>query len=138
MRHGDGMDRQVSAATDLDDPQLLARLEGAAHPEDDDALTLGLIVMDRTGRVVGYNAAESQRSGLSAARVVGRHFFTDVGPCTDNAVVAGRYAAAAARDEDLDASVDYVFTFHMRPTPVRLRLLAARGSDRQYLVVQDR
>jgi photoactive yellow protein len=88
-------------------------------------------VMDRDGRVIGYNRAESELSGLPADGVIGRNFFVEIGPCTNNYLIAQRYQDS----EDLDEQLDYVFTYRMAPTPVRLRLLARRGSPRQYLAV---
>ena len=90
--------------------------------------------MDRDGTVLGYNQRESQLSGLPPARVAGRNFFTDVGPCTNNFMVAQRYADS----DDLDEQLDYGFTFQMVPTTGRLRLLARKGSGRLYLAVQPR
>ena len=115
------------------DGDLLTVLESNAVESFDD-LGFGVVTMDRTGVVIGYNADESQRSGLSRERVLGRDFFIEVGPCTNNHLIAERYRAAAELDDELD----YVFTFRIRPTPVRLRLLAAPGSPRQYLVVRSR
>ena len=99
-----------------------------------DGLEFGLITMDRDGTVVGYNTFESERAGLSPERVLGRHFFSEVGPCTDNPLVAGHYRTEGR----LDHRMDYVFTFRMRVTPVELRLMAAAGSPRQYLAVRGR
>lgn len=115
------------------DAGLLDALESVSLDDIDD-LPFGLIVMDRAARVLGYNAAESRLSGLSPQGVLGRNFFVDVGPCTNNYLVAQRYAD----QPDLDEQLDYVFTFKMAPTPVRLRLLARAGSPRQYLAVQPR
>jgi photoactive yellow protein len=117
----------------IDDPALLDGLESVALAEIDD-VAFGLVVMDRDGVVRGYNQRESRLSGLAPADVTGRNFFTDVGPCTNNYLVAQRYADS----DELDEQLDYVFTFRMAPTPVRLRLLARKGSDRQYLAVQPR
>jgi len=44
----------------------------------------------------------------------------DVGPCTNNYLVAQRFLDC----DELDEQLDYVFTFRMAPTPVRLRMLA--------------
>ena len=112
------------------DPGLLAALESAPLGRLDD-FGFGLIVMDRDGRVLGYNQAESELSGLPPADVIGRNFFVEIGPCTNNYLIAQRYQDS----EELDEQLDYVFTYRMAPTPVRLRLLARPGSPRQYLVV---
>jgi photoactive yellow protein len=116
------------------DPGLLDTLESAPLDVIDD-LGFGLIVMDRDGQVLGYNQAESKLSGLPAGEVIGRNFFVEIGPCTNNYLIAERYRDSASQETSLDEQLDYVFTYRMAPTPVRLRLLARRGSPRQYLVV---
>lgn len=117
----------------FDDPHLLGWLEadGLVHIDD---LDFGLIVSGRDGVVVAYNANESARSGLRRDTVIGRNFFVDVAPCVNNYLVAERYTDV----EELDEQLDYVFTFRMRPTPVRLRMLVGKGSPRQYLAVRSR
>ncbi len=112
------------------DPGLLDALESVPPGRIDD-FDFGLIVMDRDGRVLGYNQAESELSGLPAGEVIGRNFFVEVGPCTNNYLIAQRYQDS----EELDEQLNYVFTYRMAPTPVRLRLLARRGSPQQYLAV---
>ncbi len=119
------------------DPGLLDTLESVSLDLIDD-FGFGLIVMDRDGRVLGYNQAESKLSGLPAADVIGRNFFVEIGPCTNNYLIAQRYQDSASEGVSLDEQLDYVFTYRMAPTPVRLRLLARPGSPRQYLVVQLR
>jgi photoactive yellow protein len=119
------------------EPELLDALEACPLDSIDD-FAFGLIVMDRDGRVTGYNQAESQLSGLPVDQVVGRNFFVDVGPCTNNYLIAQRYHDTRDAGGGLDEELDYVFTYRMAPTPVRLRLLARPGSARQYLAVRLR
>jgi PAS domain S-box-containing protein len=59
--------------------------------EEADALPYGLIVLDRSGVVVGYNEAESRLSGLARSRVLGRHFFIEIAPCTRVRAFGGLY-----------------------------------------------
>ena len=119
------------------EPGLLDALESVPADRIDD-VGFGLIVMDRDGGVTGYNQAESQLSGLPVDEVAGRNFFVEVGPCTNNYLIAQRYQDCAGQDQELDEQLDYVFTYRMSPTPVRLRLLARPGSARQYLAVRLR
>jgi photoactive yellow protein len=126
----------VSAASKpwaFGEPGLLDALEMIPLDRIDE-IGFGLIVMSRSGEVIGYNAFESERSGLLAGRVMGRNFFEDIGPCTNNYLIAQRFVDC----DELDEQLDYVFTFRMAPTPVRLRLLARAGSLRQYLAVRFR
>lgn len=97
-----------------------------------DAFSFGVIAMAFDGTVVAYNAAEAALSGLTPARVIGRHFFSAVAPCTNNFMVAHRFET----ESDLDETIDYVFTLRMMPTPVRLRLLKRPGAARMYLLVE--
>jgi photoactive yellow protein len=113
------------------DPDLLDRLE-AADDATLDTAPFGVVAMTEDGDVTSYNAAESQLSGLTHAKVVRRHFFSAVAPCTNNFMVAYRFET----EPELDDIIDYVFTLRMQPTKVRLRLLKQPGRRRMYLVVE--
>jgi hypothetical protein len=54
------------------------------------------------------------------------------GVCMNNFMVAQRF-----EDEDvLDTVIDYVLTFRMRPTPVKLRLVRQWNLSRRYLLIR--
>ncbi len=97
-----------------------------------DQLSFGVIGLTRTGEVDVYNLTESRLAGLSAAHVKGRQFFSEVGICMNNFMVAQRFEDEPA----LDAVISYVLTLRMRPTPVKLRLLQKAGIARSYVLVQ--
>ena len=113
-----------------DSADLLERLEALPGPALD-RLPFGVIGFDSDERVVIYNATESEMAGIEPKRVIGAHLFTEVAPCTNNYLVAERYRC----QDELDEQLDYVFTLRMRPTPVRLRLLAHPEARHRYLVV---
>jgi len=98
---------------------------------DLDSLDFGVVEMDLSGKVLRYNATESRFSGLAAARVVGRRFFTEVAPCSDNAMVAHRFNQPV-----VDETVRYTFALKMKPVPVTLRMVKAVGIPRMYLLVR--
>jgi photoactive yellow protein len=114
------------------DTDLLDRLE-AMDDTALDALPFGVVAMSEAGTVTRYNLAESHLSGLTPAIVVGRNFFTSVAPCTNNFLVAFRFE----NEPVLDAIIDYVFTFRIKPTAVKLRLLK-QNARRMYLAVERR
>jgi photoactive yellow protein len=122
---------EAELAWNFTDPNLLDLLE-AADDAALDAAPFGVVAMTEDGDVSSYSAAESRLSGLTPSRVVGRHFFSAVAPCTNNFMVAQRFETEPA----LDAVVDYVFTVRMQPTKVKLRLLKQPGRRRMYLVVE--
>ncbi len=99
---------------------------------DLDGVEFGVVRMDRGGDVVSYNMAESRLSGLDKEAVIGQNFFVQVAPCTNNFLVSQRYQDS----DELDETLEYVFTYRMVPTPVRLRLLKRRESHYQYLLVE--
>jgi photoactive yellow protein len=114
---------------------LLPALHSLSN-HDLDQLDFGVIGFDDACTVRRYNAHESKASGLSPQRVLGLHFFDEVAVCMNNYLVAQRFEDAASGAGSLDDTIDYVLTLRMRPTPVRLRLLAAPGLDRRYVLVQ--
>ena len=101
-----------------------------------DALDFGVIGFDGEGVVRRYNQFESEAAGLSPERVLGHALFTVVAPCMNNFLVAQRFEDALAEDTALDDAVPYVLTLRMRPTKVRLRLLAVPGTAMRYVLVQ--
>ena len=114
----------------FDSPTLLTELENATAAALDTA-DFGIVRMKSDGAALAYNPYESRLSGLSPEGVFGKNFFTQIAPCTNNFMVAERYNAPGA----LDATLDYVFTYKMKPTKVRLRLLKRAGATEQYLAV---
>lgn len=112
-------------------PAALALLE-AASPAELDAVAFGVIGLSTDAKVAIYNTAEAAFSGLTPARVIGRHFFQSVAPCTNNYMIAQRFES----EPELDATISYVFTLRMSPTPVRLRLLRSAAATRMYLLVE--
>lgn len=116
---------------DFDDGDLFDQLIASSDAQLQDT-RFGVVAMDADNRVVMYNRTESTLSGLSPERVVGRHFFSEVAPCTNNFMVGHRFE----NEEELDATIDYLFTLRMKPTQVRLRMLARRDLPRRFLIVQ--
>ncbi|MEE4244741.1 MAG: hypothetical protein V2I33_04990 [Kangiellaceae bacterium] len=88
----------------------------------------GVVKMDHSGTVTDYNNSQSEHTGMSKDAVMGKHFFTQVAPCTNNFMVSQKYDSA----EGLDETVPYTFTIKMAPTPLTLRLL--KDSSSQYLL----
>jgi photoactive yellow protein len=111
--------------------KLFETLEAVDNQYFDD-LDFGVIKMDRQGSIKAYNKCEANLAANDQQEVLGKNFFTQVAPCTNNFMVAERYSKF---EEDLDELVDYVFTYRIKPTPVTLRLLASSSSDNQYLIV---
>lgn len=122
---------------DFSQPDIAARLEQCSVQELDE-LEFGVIGFDDETIVRTYNAFEAKMAGLSPERVLGAHLFSTVAQCMNNFMVAQRFEDAAAAGERLDTELDYVFTLRMRPSKVRLRLVATPGASLRYVLVNRR
>ena len=97
-----------------------------------DTLSFGVVGLSSDGLVEIYNATEERLAGLSRGGVIGTHYFSVTAQCMNNFMVAQRFEDEA----EIDAIIDYVLTLRMRPTPVRLRLLKASGTDRRFILIE--
>jgi photoactive yellow protein len=97
-----------------------------------DTLDFGVVGIDRTGLTARYNMVEARLAGLARDEVLGQEFFMVTGICMHNFLVSQRF-----EDEPmLDVTLDYVLTFRMRPTPVKLRLLQDPKCLLRYVLIQ--
>ena len=113
------------------DTLTLAELQ-TMRAEALDDLPFGVIGMDTSGIAQIYNAAEARMAGLAADTVLGSSFFNAIAQCMNNYLVAQRFEDEA----ELDAVIPYVLTLRMRPTPVRMRLLASPSSPLRYILIE--
>lgn len=109
----------------------LRDLDGMDAPTCD-TLPYGVIGLDSSNMVLVYNQTESRLAGLAPERVIGRPFFDVIAQCMNNYLVAQRFDD----EPELDAIIPYVLTLRMRPTPVRLRMLASAGGMRRYVLIE--
>lgn len=120
------------AATSFARPALLARLDAQTRLELD-ALPFGAVRTDAAGVVTEYNRYESQLAGVAPSEAIGRNFYTEVAPCTNNAVFYGSFKRGVAAGAYSLAFV-YTFSYRMTPTPVRIHLHHAAGGGHWILV----
>lgn len=118
----------------FDSAQLCERLQDMPSV-DLDELPFGVIGFDAQGLVARYNRYESTAAAFPADTVMGQHLFIELAPCLNNYLIAGRFEDAAQQHEPLDETMPYVLTFRMRPTRVRLRLLASPAHALRFILV---
>ena len=94
-------------------------------------LPFGLVKMNQANEVVFYNKHESEITGVDPSTAIGKVFFTQIAPCTNNFMVAEKY-----KQVELDEELDYLFTYVTTPTKVRLRLLKSAQFAHQYMLVR--
>ncbi len=119
----------------FDQEGILELLQGLTDLELD-SLDFGVIGFDSGGAVCRYNAYESSHSRVSPDQARGSQLFTELAQCMNNYMVAQQFEAAGAAGKSLDVLMDYVFSWRMRPTQVRLRLLYEESSPTRYILVR--
>jgi photoactive yellow protein len=98
-------------AYDLEKVQLLRH-------EELDAAPFGIIIVDRSGTILEYNAYERSLAHLGNREVAGRNFFTDVVPCTAIRDFQGRFAEFLSSNEVSIEPFEFVFAFPHGPERV--------------------
>lgn len=107
---------------------------GQAVPEDLNRADFGIIKIDDDGEILFFNQYESDLSGVAPEDAVGKNFFTEIAPCTNNRLFRGRFKKGLRKD-DLDATFTYTYTYRMRPTLVTIHLYRdSRGAN--WIMVQ--
>ncbi len=96
-----------SVAFDPFDLDKAKRLTGG----DLDALPFGVIVVDRTGTILEYNAYERALASMGGRQMVGLNFFRDVAPCTAIADFEGRFETFLDSAQTSIEPFEFVFPF---------------------------
>jgi photoactive yellow protein len=119
------------------DPTTVLHLADGLTPDELDELPYGMIQLDEWGRILRYNAVESRLASLPPERAVGRHFFTEVAPCTKVQQFYGRFKDGVVH-EALDVTFDFHFAFKQHPRDVTVRLFYSRRTRTVWVMVSER
>ena len=106
-------------------------------PAELDTLPYGMIQLDAAGRILKYNAVESRLASLPQQQQIGKHFFTEVAPCTKVQKFYGCFRDGVLR-EDLDTSFQFHFAFKQNPRDVTVRLFYSKRTGSVWVMVSDR
>ena len=79
-------------------------------PGELDSLPVGMIQLDRTGKVLKFNQTESDLARVAAADAIGKSFFDEVAPCTKVQAFYGKFLEGV-QNRQLQTVFDYVFRF---------------------------
>lgn len=105
-----------------------------------DSLPIGVVVLDRTGRIVVFNRHEEVLAGRKRERVLGKPFFVDVAPCMDVRELAGAFRERVeARTLDERVQIEFAFPHAEAPRAVVCRLKSFVADDEPFgmLLVED-
>ena len=126
---------QLSPAA-ADAGSLLAGAD-ALSTEQLDALPFGMIQLDESGRILRYNATESRLAALPQQQQIGRHFFTEVAPCTRVQEFHGRFQQGVA-NKSLDTTFQFHFAFRDHPRDVTVRMFYSARTRSVWVMVSER
>ena len=103
-----------------------------------DQLPYGLVVIDRTGRVLFYNETEARLTGFSRARVIGRNFFREVAPCTAVQGFEGIFRDFVAGKRGRSVFFDFAFHFSSGTQNVTIALSSGRRAGQVNVMMMRR
>jgi photoactive yellow protein len=98
-----------------------------------DGADFGIVRVDDEGIVEFYNQYESNLAGIDPEDAVGRNFFTDLAPCSNNQLFWGRFKKGVRKGE-MDERFTYTFTYKMRPTLVDVRLYRDEANNNWVMI----
>lgn len=101
-----------------------------------DALPFGAIQLSGDGTVIAYNRSESDLSGLTPERVLGKNFFRDVAPCTSVKEFGGQFAALRAKGVNGRAKLRFLFTFARGAKLVEVAMVYRAATDTSTLLIR--
>jgi len=105
------------------------------NDKDLDNLAFGAVQVDSTGKILAYNAAESDITGRNSDDVIGKNFFEEVAPCTKSPEFHGKFKEGVQNGE-LDTVFEYTFDYQMQPTKVKVHMKKALTGDSYWILVK--
>lgn len=100
-----------------------------------DALPFGCVRVDDSGRVQRYNRYEFELVNIAQIDAVGRNFFQELAPFTNNRLVFGRFKDGIASGS-LDAEITYAFSYKMRPALVVIHLYRDPNTKTNWVMIK--
>jgi len=105
--------------------------------EELNQLDFGCVQVDDQGKILQFNRYEAELSGLEPSSVIGKNYFTQVAPCTNNDIFYGTFKKGV-QENDLNSLFLYTFTYKMAPTNVKVHLYRDNSSASNWIMVKKR
>ena len=93
-----------------------------------DLLPFGAIKLDSAGRVLSYNSAEGQLTGVRPEQALGKLFFDEIAPCTKTPSFYGRFVIAS-KARHYNAMFEYLFQTEQWQMPVQIHMFSDSRSN---------
>lgn len=115
-------------------PSELFGMLGNLSRADADSCDFGIVQLDDTGRVTMVNKYQSELGGVPVPQFEGKHYFTQIAPCTNNGLFYGTFKKGVAAGT-LNVMFPYTFTFKMKPTNVKVHMYRDPNSGKNFCFV---
>lgn len=102
-----------------------------------DALSIGVVKVDDQGVIQMYNKEEGRIGNVNPASVIGKNFFTQVAPCTNNRLFFGKFKEGVSKGS-LAFSMPYTFTYKIKPTNVMIQMYRDPNTSSNWVLVKQR
>ncbi len=120
----------TSSATDV-----LHRADSLDETELD-GLPVGMIQLDRTGKVLKFNRTESDLARMQKSEALGKSFFDEVAPCTKVQEFHGRFLEGV-ESRTLHTVFNYEFKFRDgRRKDVVISMFYSQSTETVWVLVQ--
>ena len=100
-----------------------------------DSLSFGAIQLDAQGTILAYNAAEGAITGRDPKAMLGRNFFKDVAPCTNQKGFRDKFDDGV-KSGALNAAFEWTFDYNMKATKVQVHMKKAATGDKYWVFVK--
>lgn len=101
-----------------------------------DTLPVGMIQLDREGKVLKFNQTESTLARVSKQEAIGKNFFDDVAPCTKVQEFHGKFLEGVAQ-RNLHTVFNYEFKFKDgRRKDVVISMFYSASTETVWVLVQ--
>jgi photoactive yellow protein len=120
----------------LREPDTILSAADGMSPDELDRLPYGMIQLSLTGHILKFNAVESRLASLDQQAQIGKHFFTEVAPCTKVQAFYGRFRDGVLH-EALDTTFNFHFAFKQFPRDVTVRLFYSKRTRTVWVMISD-
>lgn len=114
--------------------ELIQKIQTFTVKELDD-LDFGIISLDDKGIIKAFNEYEATKANVDRDSVIGKNFFIDVAPCTNNQIFYGSFKRGV-EERKMDMIFPYTFTYKMKPTPVKIHLYRGPARPNNWVFVK--
>ncbi len=126
----------MSTLTNTFVPAAVFQQLGILTAAQADTLPFGVVKLAADGTIQLYNRYNNEQfTDFGGRSVVGRNYFTEVAPCSNNFMFSGRFKRGAETGM-MDQVFDYVFTYKIEPTKVKIHLYHDKKSGTNWIFVK--